>query len=70
MKKAIRKIMALSLVLIMAIGLCACSSNEPAKNNDTNVTTEVTPEPTKETRLRQLLRLQQSLPLRRLRSPI
>lgn len=45
MKKAIRKIMALSLVLIMAIGLCACSSNEPAKNNDTNVTTEVTPEP-------------------------
>ena len=38
MKKAIRKIMALILVLIMAIGLCACSSNEPAAPKEIEIT--------------------------------
>ena len=49
MKKTIRKIMVLSLVLILTLGLCACSNTEDPKNNETNVTTQVTQEPAKET---------------------
>ena len=48
MKKALKKITAFSLVLMLAIGLCACSSNKETTSNDSKVTTEVTPETTKE----------------------
>ena len=48
MKKALKKITAFSLILMLAIGLCACSSNKETTSNDSKVTTEVTPETTKE----------------------
>ena len=48
MKALFKKLTALSLVLILCMGLCACSSEKDDKNKDTEVTTAVTSEPAKE----------------------